>query len=102
MNVTVLSSTACPQTISEIAHPNVCAHSEMSEVCLSPPSLIASLIRSAPQNGKQMDVAVGEKNAVCVSDCVPMVTVKRLQKFGVCNHSSITGSNWVWIFIPDG
>lgn len=69
INVTVFSSTACPQTISEIARPNVCAHSGMSKVCLSPPSPIASLIRSAPQNGKQMDVAVGEKNAVCVRLC---------------------------------
>lgn len=69
MNVTVLSSTACPQTISEIARPNVCAHSGMSEVCLSPPSPIASLIRSAPQNGKQMDVAVGEKKR-CVCQIV--------------------------------
>ena len=49
-------------------------HSEvagMSEVCvyLSSPNLIESLIRSATQNGKQMDVAVGEENTVCIRLC---------------------------------
>lgn len=63
-------------------------------VCLSSP--IESLIRSAPQNGKQMEMAVGEENTANVSDCVPMVTVKRLQQFGLYDHSSLfTGTQKV-------
>lgn len=95
MNVTKLYRTVCPLPISEIAVPDICV--------FRGGNLIVFLIKSATQNRKQMEVAVGEENTWCVSDNVPMVTVKRLQQFGVCDHSLLiaTGSNWVLTFITN-
>lgn len=95
----IIFSTARPQTISEIAR--------VKCLCFSSPNLIECLIRSATQNNKQMDVAVGEeKHCVCQIVCSYGNSWK-IACSSVCAITPLclliaTGSDRVWTVIPDG